>query len=164
MSTTMAPVDGAGHRRLMAAWTTGVSLVTTIADGAPYGCTLNALTSLSLDPPSLVVCLGEETRTLSALRQTGRFCVNVLAADQQHVSALFADRSLTPAQRFAAVPHRMSHGIPVIEGCVATVVCDLMEERALCDHVLVVGRVLHGGVADDAEPLVFFGGGYRRAV
>lgn len=163
-ATALAPVDGAGHRTLMGRWATGVSLVTTLHDGDPYGCTLNALSSLSLDPPTLIVCLGEQTRTLAAVRQTGRFAVNVLAAGQADVSRTFADRSLSTAARFAAVPHAVRFGVPVIDGCVATVICDVLEERPLCDHVVVVGRALHGTVADEHEPLVFFGGGYHRAV
>lgn len=162
--TAITPVDGAGHRRLMGRWATGVSLVTTTADGAPHGCTLNALSSLSLDPPTLIVCLGEQTRTLAAVRQTGRFAVNVLAAEQADVSRTFADKALSTAERFAAVPYAIRFGVPVIDGCVATVVCDVLEERVLCDHVIVVGRVVSGSVADESEPLVFFGGGYHRAV
>lgn len=159
----MSTIEALDHRHLMGHWTTGVSLVTTLADGEPHGCTLNALSSLSLDPPSLIVCLGETTRTLAAIRRSGRFAVNVLAAEQEPLSRLFADRRLSTAERFAAVPHALAHGVPLVQGCVATAVCEVLEERPLCDHVVVVGRVVHGAVADGGEPLVYFGGGYRRA-
>ncbi|MDO8187697.1 flavin reductase family protein [Conexibacter sp. JD483] len=156
----MSAVEAVDHRHLMGHWTTGVSLVTTLADGEPHGCTLNALSSLSLEPPSLIVCLGQETRTLAAIRRSGRFAVNVLAADQAPLSRLFANRALTTAERFAAVPHDRTHGVPVIDGCVATAVCEVLSEQPIHDHVVVVGRVAHATVGTSARPLVFFRGGF----
>jgi flavin reductase (DIM6/NTAB) family NADH-FMN oxidoreductase RutF len=153
-------VDGLVHRRLMGMWATGVSLVTTHSAGRPVGCTLNALTSLSLDPPSLLVSLQARSRTLEAVRETGLFAVNVLSASQEWVARRFADSSLGPDERFETVAYTEEDGVPVIARCLATFVCEVRETTSLYDHVLVVGRVIDGTVDDDKYPLVFFRGVY----
>jgi flavin reductase (DIM6/NTAB) family NADH-FMN oxidoreductase RutF len=146
----------------MGSWVTGVSLITAVsAEGRPMGCTLNALTSLSLDPPSLLISLGIDSRTLAALQASGRFCVNVLASDQEAVSRRFSDASLTTDQRFAAVAYDLKHGVPVLTGCVATLICDVADTIPIHDHVLVVGTVALGAVDQERHPLVFFGGSYE---
>lgn len=155
-------VDGLFHRRLMGSWVTGVSLVTANADdGKPVGCTLNALTSLSLEPPSLIVSLGEESRTLAAIRSAGRFCINVLASDQEHVARRFADSDLTAGERFERVEFETRHDVPVITGCVVNLVCDLTDAIPIHDHVIVIGEVVLGSIDDELVPLVFFGGSYE---
>ena len=158
-------VDSLVHRRLMGSWVTGVSLVTsTDADGHPSGCTLNALTSLSLEPPSLVVALGTESRTLTAVRESGRFCVNVLAGDQEDVARCFASSSLSVAERFATVDYELRDGVPVIMDCVTTLVCDVTDVIPIHDHVLIAGLVRLAWHDEARLPLVFFGGRFAPPV
>lgn len=155
----VAPLD---HRTLMGVWTTGVSIVTTSFDGRPHGCTLNALTSLSLEPPSVLICLDTDSRTLPMIRDNGRFCVNVLAAGQEELSRKFASRSLTNDDRFETLPTTDVLGVPVINGCLATLVCQVMDLTLLCDHILIAGHVIHGAYDEEQQPLVFYRGGYAR--
>jgi flavin reductase (DIM6/NTAB) family NADH-FMN oxidoreductase RutF len=147
--------DGAGFRGLMSHWATGVSLITCATDEGPVGCTVNALTSLSLDPPRLLVCLDLTARTLEHLRSAGRFCVNMLGAEQHGLSRRFASRSSTQAEKFDGVPFRFDQGTILLEGCLATLVCDVVEEIVHGDHAIVVGEFVQGE-ALEGEPLIFF--------
>ncbi len=162
MTSTHVAVDGSSYRRLMGSWVTGVSLITVAsADRRPMGCTLNALTSLSLEPPSLLISLGLDSRTLAGLRVSGRFCVNVLARDQEEVSRRFSDARLTTDERFAAVDYELKHDVPVLAGCVATLICDVVDAITIHDHVLIVGTVALGAIDHERHPLVFYGGAYE---
>lgn len=149
------PPEGESFRGLMSRWATGVSLITCVGDGEPVGCTVNALTSLSLEPPRLLVCLDLTARTLEHLRMSGRFCVNMLAAEQRELSRRFASRSSTQAEKFDGTPYRTEHGTILLEGCIATLVCDVVEELVHGDHAIVVGEFVHGETRD-GDPLIFF--------
>lgn len=155
-----SPVDAKDHRRLMGTWATGVSLVTTKVDGKSFGCTINSLTSLSLDPPSVLISLRADSRTLAAVQQRGRFCINVLTSYQEEISRRFADPSLSMEERFAVTEHGEWFDVPVVAGCLATLICDVMESTKLCDHVVTAGHVVHGAVDDEKWPVVFFRGVY----
>src|SRR5687768_5147582 len=109
---TAAPVDR--FRDLMAGWPTGVAVVTGADGTRPLGCTVTALASVSVDPPLLLVSLATTSRTLAAVRRTGRFGVCVLAAAQRHLARAFAAGE--PTARFAGVPFRWTLGVPVLHG------------------------------------------------
>jgi flavin reductase (DIM6/NTAB) family NADH-FMN oxidoreductase RutF len=147
-------MDAAAWRRLFASWATGVSIVTSEGTSGPRGCTANALTSLSLDPLLLLVCFSLSSNTLAAVRESGRFCVNVLAADQEALSRHFA-RKAPDAEKFDAVPYSRVAGAPVLGGCLAWVVCETREELEGGDHAIVIGSPVRGEARDD-DPLVFF--------
>jgi flavin reductase (DIM6/NTAB) family NADH-FMN oxidoreductase RutF len=151
-----APVDADSFRSLMSRWATGVSLITCrAADNEPVGCTVSALTSLSLDPPRLLVCLDLTARTLAYLRSAGRFCVNVLSAEQQELPRRFASRASTQAEKFEGVSWIEELGTIRLEDCIATLICDVVDEFIHGDHAVIVGEVLHGE-SGDAAPLIFF--------
>ncbi len=139
----------------MSYWPTGVSLITTLDAGNPSGCTANALTSLSLEPPMLIVCFDIGSRTLEGVRRSGRFCVNVLAADQLEVSRLFATKR-SHAEKFDGVGYRIDAEVPVLDGCLAFIVCEVAEEAEGGDHVIVFGRPLVGAHDDAKDPLLFY--------
>lgn len=147
-------------RRLMGFWATGVSVITAQGRHGPAGGTANALTSLSLAPPLALACFDLSSRTLHAVRESERFCINVLAAGQESVSRLFATKQ-TQGEKFAAVAHRLEHGAPVIDGSLGWIVCRLDSELRRGDHVVVVGEVVAGGVDESAVPLVFYRGYYQ---
>jgi flavin reductase (DIM6/NTAB) family NADH-FMN oxidoreductase RutF len=152
--TALGP-DAAGFRGLMSRWATGVSLITCAGADGPVGCTVNALTSLSLEPPRLLVCLDLTARTLEHLRSAGRFCVNMLGAEQRELSRRFASRSSTQAEKFDGTLYRSDHGTILLEGCLATLVCEVVDELVHGDHAIVVGEFVHGE-ARDGDPLIFF--------
>jgi len=154
----MEPVD---FRRLMGFWATGVSVITAQGDEGPAGATANALSSLSLEPPLALVCFDLSSRTLAAVRESERFCINMLSAGQEDVSRLFATKK-SQEEKFAEIDHRLVHGVPVIDNSLAYLVCGLDSELRRGDHVIAIGQVLESGVDKDASPLLFYRAEYLR--
>ena len=152
-------MDAIEFRRLMGFWATGVSVVTAQGGQGPAGATANALTSLSLDPPLALVCFDISSRTLHAVRESERFCINMLGVRQQRVSRLFATKK-SQEEKFAEVGYRIEHGAPVLAGSLAWLVCSLESEFRRGDHVVGIGQVLGGDSDEHGSPLVFYRGGY----
>ena len=152
-------MDALDLRRLMAHWATGVAVVTSRGEDGPRGATTNALTSLSLDPPLVLVALDRSSNTLAAVRASGRFCVNVLAADQEDVARRFATKA-SGTEKLAGVPHELVDGVPVLGGVLAWLACQLEQDLPGGDHAILIGRPLDAGGDQDAEPLVFYGRRY----
>ena len=151
--------DQRRFRETMGAFPTGVAVVSAMGQGGPAGLTTNAVTSLSLDPLLLLVCFDNGSRTLTVVRETGRFAVSLLSAGQQDVAAVFASKRVA-AEKFAAASHLVQDGLPVIDGCAAWVACDLVELMPGGDHTIGVGAVTEMGSDDGVEPLVFWRGAY----
>jgi flavin reductase (DIM6/NTAB) family NADH-FMN oxidoreductase RutF len=148
-------------RNAMGHFATGVTVVTSIdTAGEPVGTTANAVSSLSLDPPLLLVCFDRSSQTLEAVRGHGAFAVNVLAAPQQHLSANFARRGL--AAVWDEVRHRRGPaGCPRIEGVLAGLECTVEHYLPGGDHEIVVGRVRDVETCGhDGAPLLFWRGSY----
>jgi flavin reductase (DIM6/NTAB) family NADH-FMN oxidoreductase RutF len=143
----------------MGFWATGVSVITAQAGEGPAGATANAFTSLSLTPPLALVCFDISSRTLHAVRESERFCVNMLSAGQEEVSRLFATK-LSQEEKFAAAPHRLEHGAPVLDGCIAWLVCALESEVRRGDHVVAIGEAIAGDLDSGGQPLLFYRGSY----
>jgi flavin reductase len=147
----------------MAAAATGVSVVTTDGPAGRYGVTISAMTSVSADPPMLLVCVNRRSPACAALLANRLFGVNVLAADQAEVADVFAGRPRQGAPfHFAAerwVPG--PHGTLGLLGAAACFECRVTEAVEAGSHVVVIGRVL---VAARAEtiPLVYAQRGYAR--
>ena len=139
-------------RAVMGRFATGVTVVTT---AGPLGSTANAVSSVSLDPPLVLVCLREESQTLTALQASGAFAINVLAEDQQEL----ADRFAQPASdaQWAGVAHELAAGgAPLLEGTLATIECTVHEEARGGDHRIVIGRVRSVRLAEEPPaPLLF---------
>jgi 3-hydroxy-9,10-secoandrosta-1,3,5(10)-triene-9,17-dione monooxygenase reductase component len=151
-------------RTLMSRWTTGVAVVTSRGDNGPRGATTNALTSLSLNPPLLLVCLDNGSNTLDAVRTSRRFCVNILAAGQEEIARRFATKQ-SGEEKLAGVLHEVrADGVPALGGTLAWVVCELEREHEGGDHAILIGRPLQAGVDPHAEPLVFFAGGFHEGI
>lgn len=154
-------MDAPDFRGVMSFWATGVSVVTAEGDEGPAGATANALSSLSLDPPLVLVCFDLSSRTLGAVRESQRFCINVLAHGQEEVARMFATKK-SQEEKFAAIGHRSIRGAPVIDGCLGSLVCSLDSELGRGDHVIAIGEVLHARVDEDASPLLFYRSDYLR--
>jgi flavin reductase (DIM6/NTAB) family NADH-FMN oxidoreductase RutF len=154
-------VSAAEFRHAMGHFATGVTVVTSVdASGAPVGTTANAVTSLSLDPPLVIVCFDLASLTLAAIRSHRAFVVNVLAAPQRHLSANFARRGFSAA--WDGVRHRRGHtGAPRLEGALAVLECTVEHSLPGGDHEIIVGRVRHVDTSgSDGAPLVFWRGAY----
>ncbi len=156
-----AGLSAAEFRDAMGHFATGVTVVTSVdADGEPVGTTANAVTSLSLDPPLVIVCFDLGSLTLRAIRGHGAFVVNVLAAPQQHLSRNFARRGLAAA--WDGVRHRRGPtGSPRLEDVLAVLECTVEHALPGGDHEIIVGRVRHAETSANPQgPLVFFRGTY----
>ena len=160
-TATEPDLSPAELRRVMGHFATGVTVITTVApDGRPVGTTLNAVSSLSLDPPLLLACFDQSSHTLAAIGSHGAFAVNILAAPQQELSANFARRG--SATDWAGVPHQPgATGSPRLHGVLATLECTLEHRLPGGDHEIIVGRVrtVQTGEGDGA-PLLFWRGRY----
>ena len=158
---TPAAVEPPTMRRAMGRFATGVAVVTTYAGGAPHGMTVNSLTSVSLDPPLLLVCLTNGARSTEATAEAGRFAVNILSARQEHLALRFAKPG---ADHFAGL--EVTHGrhrVPVIPDAFAHLECVVDRRFVAGDHLVVVGRVIE--VCErDGEPLGFLGGRFSDVV
>ena len=154
-------VSPAQLREAMGHFATGVTVVTSVgADGEPVGTTANAVTSLSLEPPLVLVCFDLKSATLTAIRGHGAFAVNVLGHRQRHLSANFAKRGLA-AVWDGVRHHRGPTGSPRIADVIAVIECTVERSFPGGDHEIVIGRARHvesnGG---GATPLLFWRGKY----
>ncbi len=159
----MAEVTAVEFRHAMSHFVTGVTVVTSVGeDGEPVGTTANAVTSLSLDPPLVLVCFDLGSQTLQAVRGHGAFVVNVLAAPQQHLSANFARRGLAAA--WDGVRHRRGPtGSPRLEDVLAVLECTVEHALPGGDHEIIVGRVRHIETNPaPVAPLLYFRGSYAE--
>jgi len=160
-SMTAADIAAAEFRHAIGHLATGVTVVTSVGpDGEPVGTTANAVSSLSLDPPLVLVCFDRASVTLAAVLAHRAFVVNVLAAPQQHLSANFARRGLAAA--WDGVRHRPGRtGSPRLHGVLAALECTVEHRLPGGDHEIVVGRVRDAETAGgDAAPLLYWRGAY----
>ena len=154
----MRRVEPDRFRAVMGHFATGVAVVTVDTPNGPQGMTANAVASLSLDPVLVLVCFDNDARTLPEVERAGRFGVNVLAAGQEHLARRFASKH---DAKFAEVPHSVHDGIPVIEGTIAWVGCDLERLVPGGDHTIGIGAVRAAELGPDGlDPLIWFRGGY----
>ena len=156
-----AQVSPAQLREAMGHFATGVTVVTSVgADGEPVGTTANAVTSLSLEPPLVLVCFDLGSATLAAIRGHGAFAVNVLGYRQRHLSANFARRGLSAAWEGVS-HHRGATGSPRLTDVIAVIECTLEHALPGGDHEIVIGRVRHVETnGAGAAPLLFWRGTY----
>lgn len=160
MSENMiAALDGE-FRAAMRLLASGVALVTTLdAAGAPCGIAMTAFMSLSMEPPSLLLAINRTASLLAPLEDNGRFAVNILAADQAAACQTFV--TTAPGQRFGTLDWWMEDGLPLVESCVATILCRVEQTADFGSHRVVTGvveKVTVGG----GEPLVYVDGRYGR--
>lgn len=140
----------------MGRFVTGVAVVTTWSGAEPIGSTVNSLTSVSLDPCLLLICLKRDSITGHAIQAHGGFAINLLAADQQHLALRFAK---PVDDRFEgsvfSVDERRG---PLIPGCVAHIACDLFSVQTAGDHDIFLGHVILAAHDMTIDPLAFLAG------
>jgi flavin reductase (DIM6/NTAB) family NADH-FMN oxidoreductase RutF len=149
-------------RRAFGQFATGVTIVTVRDGDGARGMTANSFTSVSLDPPLILVSIDCRNRTHELLATGTRFAVNVLARGQRHWSDRFAGRHGDLQGMFRDVPHRLTpERIPLLDGALATFGCRVVDIHPAGDHCLFIGSVETVQYAVGDEPLLFFGGGYQ---
>ena len=140
---------------------TGVTVVTALGpDGAPAGLTVNSFTSVSLEPPLLLVCIHKAAASASTLTEAPHFAVNVLQTGQQPASIRFSTRE---EDRFGATPWSCGEaGAPILEDSLSVFECERFAVYDGGDHHILVGRVAKASFDESLDPLLFFRGRYRR--
>ena len=146
----------------LAQWTTGVAVVTVDEGGLRYGLTVSSFTSVSLDPPIILVCVDRRNRLSTMIERTGTFGVSVLAGSQEAASRWFSRPGRLPTEEFTEAPGEWWGPIPVLVGAVAHLRCELRRVIDEGDHAILLGDVREARSSEDQSPLVYARRGYRR--
>ncbi|BDZ64152.1 flavin reductase family protein [Agromyces mangrovi Wang et al. 2018] len=165
MSMDIAPgttFDPRAFRDTLGHYASGITVISGMTDGAPTGFTCQSFYSVSMEPPLVSFSVMTTSTTYPAIRDAGRFAVNVLAHDQDAVSSQFARRG---TDKWAGIDWTPSGaGNPLIAGSLMWLDCDLWAEHEAGDHYIVIGRVNAMSPAEwhTREPLLFYKGTYRH--
>lgn len=150
--------DLAGFRKVLGTFATGITVITTVSkEGERLGLTANSFTSVSLDPPLVLVCFKTDSNSLAALRESKVFAVNILSEDQRNLSKVFSSKE--PDKFGGSEWITVKTGAPVSPGTVGWLDCTVHQTLAAGDHEIVIGRVQACGQGP-ARPLGYFRGCY----
>ena len=152
-------------RKVMGHFATGVTVVTALEGERPWGITVNALSSVSLEPPLVMVALDRRRKITPTVRAAGRYAVNVMGEDQQVIADCFAGAPVSPGRdEFCGTRwHPGPTGLPLIDGSIATLECTVAETYSVGDHDLFIARV--DSLANEehhAMPLLYYRRRYLR--
>lgn len=151
--------EQARFREVLGHFATGVTVVTALEDGLPVGFTCQAFSSLSLDPPMVVIAPAKSSTSWPRMVAAGAFCINIIG---EHQEALCRNFAVSGGDKFAGVGwHTGAGGTPVLDGVLAWIECRLGIVHDAGDHELVTGHVIDLGVSD-GSPLLFYRGGFGR--
>ena len=148
-------------RHVLSHFASGVTVITVCdKDGRPTGLTASAFTSVSLDPPLILVCVDHKAQSYPALAAGKMFAVNILCLEQEAVSRRFATTKID--NKFDGVPFTLSpHGLPLLDDALAHLECATVNVHLEGDHTIFVGRV-ERSYAGAGLPLVYYRGRYDR--
>ncbi|MEM8609298.1 MAG: flavin reductase family protein [Myxococcota bacterium] len=154
------PIHHAAFREVLRNWASGVTVVTTRAGDTMHGMTVSAFSSVSADPPLVLVCANQASTTHEVIEKGGLFAVNILAAHQADISNVFASSEAEDTRLQSVSWSEGETGAPLIDGALACLECEVHSAHQEGSHTIYVGRVeaVH---ATDAEPLLYYNGGYR---
>lgn len=153
-------VSGEDFRDAMRRFPTGVTVVTTLVDGAPHGFTANAFASVSAEPPTVLICVNRDASAHPLISRSSVFCVNILSLEQRDLARRFADSSLRATRFNGLATHAAATGAPIIDGVLAYLDCRLAEEHTTGTHTVFVGTVVACGTRA-GKPLGYFDADYR---
>jgi len=155
------PVSSEDFRSALGRWASGVTIVTAAAGDRIHGMTVSAFSSVSLDPPLVLVCADKASKTLEVIEAGGCFAVHVLRAGQEALSNTFASKK-EEHRRFEEIEWRAgATGAPLLAGVLATLDCRVDAAHDAGDHVIYVGRVESAEVGE-GEPLLYYHAAYRE--
>jgi flavin reductase (DIM6/NTAB) family NADH-FMN oxidoreductase RutF len=152
-------------RESMRRWATGVAVVTSRYREDEHGMTVNSFTSISLDPPLVLVALDRSSRTCAMVSQSGVFGVTILASDQQDIAERFAGQDGSSQNRFAGIDtQRLVSGVPFIAGGLAYLDCRVSESYQIATHRLLIGHVVDIRINSEpsGEPLLYLNQSYQQ--
>lgn len=155
MTTTPTQPDPDLLKQVNRQFVTGVTVVTTVHDGTPRGLAVNAFSSISLAPPTVLVCVQKTSSTYDSLFASGHLAINILSADQLDVASTFASKA---TDKFASAEWSPGvHGCPVISGSSAFLEVEIRERLQASTHTIFICRVVDAGVSDRA-PMIYSAG------
>src|SRR6186997_572567 len=164
-SSTEAAIGSDTFRRVLGHFVTGVTVVTALDGDRPFGITVNALSSVSLDPPLGMGSLDRRRFRTPIVRAAGRYAVNILSEDQQALSDCFAGAPVEPGREdFCGASWQPGEkGLPLLAGAIATLECTVVETFSAGDHDLFIGRVDSlDNETEHAMPLLYYRRRYLR--
>jgi flavin reductase (DIM6/NTAB) family NADH-FMN oxidoreductase RutF len=156
----LSGIDAWNYRRTCAQFVTGITVVTTLdSDGHPHGMTVNSFSSVSLDPPLVLVSIDLKNAILGHFISSSWFAINILAEHQEDLSRRFSSAS---EDRFLGVSwHVGASGTPLLDGVLAQLECSVVRTFEAGDHTVLIGEVRRAGTSE-GKPLVFFDSAYHH--
>jgi len=159
------PFDPNLFRQVLGRFATGVTVITTQHNGVKHGMTANAFSSVSLNPPLILVSVDKKANMHELLMTGSVFCVNILAEHHPDWSSWWAGKAPKEGDQFADIPHSTKvTGCPVLDECLAYIDCKIWAHYDAGDHTLFLGEVQEASLNDDPnlKPLLFFSSQYRK--
>lgn len=152
-------IDQGEFRRVLGHFASGVTVVTTCYDQTNYGITVSSFSSLSLDPPLVLICIDQSVTSHAALERSGMFAVNILPEEGEGLSRHFATREV---DKFDGVAYHLGqHGAPLLDDALATLECRIVQQLPGGDHTIFLGEVLTGATRT-GKPLIYYRSGYHQ--
>lgn len=154
------PIEKNELRRVLGHFATGVTVITTCDEqGQPFGLTANAVTSVSLVPPLILICVDKQADTYPYFDRSKVFAINILSDRQETISRRFATSGI---EKFEGIGYRKNDiGCAILDDAVGHIDCRIVQSYDAGDHTIYVGEV-ESAEAEDISPLLFFRGGYRK--
>lgn len=159
------PFDPNLFRQVLGRFATGVTVITVNHHGVKHGMTANAFSSVSLNPPLILISVDKKANMHELLTEGEAFCVNILAEHHQDWSGWWAGKAPKDGDQFANIPHSTkATGSPVLDECVGYIDCKVWARYEGGDHTLFLGEVQEAAVSEDQglRPLLFFSSKYRK--
>lgn len=156
-------IDVQSFKNALAHWASGVTVVTTRVDDKPVGITASSLTSVSLDPPQILICVSRKLYTHQAIEQSGFFAVNILGADHLEWGMRFAGMIPELNDRFAGVEtYTAVTGAPILADVLGWLDCRVRHAYDGGDHTIFIGEVVAAGATEERSPLLYFNRTWRK--
>ena len=159
---TQGAVSADLFRQLLARFASGITVLTTVdARQRAHGMTVSAFTSLSLNPPLVLVCVDRAASMLTVLDAASHFAVNILAQGQDALSRRFSREEMV--RRFDGIGYSLgAGGVPVLHDALAVAECRRTARYDAGDHAIFIGEVVAGTMSQGTRPLIYFAGSYER--
>lgn len=154
------PISADAFRQTLARFASGVTIVTVAHNGELSGLTVSAFSSVSLDPPYILICVDKSSSSNGLIQAAGAFAVNILSSEQSTLSNHFAKRQ---DDKFQTVPYHIGHyGMPILEDTLAQMECNVVQTVDAGDHYIYIGQVETSNTDESKEPLLYYSGKYRE--
>lgn len=154
------PIDPDAFKKALRGWASGVTVVTSRAGDKVHGMTVSAFSSVSADPPLVLVCANRASTTHGIIEEGGVFAVNILAEHQQEVSNVFASSKYEDSRLERVRWTEGATGAPIIDEALASLECRVRSAHHEGSHTIYIGQV-ESVEASDADPLLYYKGRYR---